>query len=376
MIILPPGWQLFRWCQFWHLVYLYSKWKLATPAEDIISTEYQPKLDWCVLVNWPLLSPSRSQSVGLVQHLQSSNIWKSTLMLCISFYFTGFSLPERFLQLSTILKLSSYLPLCLPALSPLSTHLSGLYIFLVLATGPGNLPAVWIWTTAIGWFSSRPVQKPDPLSLGGANLDTYLSTNGFCSVWLDLLYRISGFVFRVSLFIVAFRYATNKCKIFTLVGSWLFWMYWPPFLTMEEARCFLPHPENKRPQSVNDCCSCFLSNISGTWSQTSIDKKTATFIGQSVQDISAKSSQTITTYLIYRATTECCSAYWPTKPVETTYIDNNDHIVPWLTMMQGRQSLTLPWCSFSRWSREHVIVFFSYKVGQYFVYDCLQPVTT
>jgi hypothetical protein len=50
----------------------------------------------------------------------------------------------------------------------------------------------------------------------------------FCLVWLDLLVAIGGFAFRVSLFIVAFRCATLKRKMFSLVCSGQFWMYWPP----------------------------------------------------------------------------------------------------------------------------------------------------
>jgi len=69
---------------------------------------------------------------------------------------------------------------------------------LVLATGPGNPPAVRVWTTEMAWFGSKPAQKPDPLTLGGPNLDPYPSTCGFRRVWLDLSGPISGSAFRVS----------------------------------------------------------------------------------------------------------------------------------------------------------------------------------
>jgi len=68
----------------------------------------------------------------------------------------------------------------------------------VLATGRGNLPAVRVWTTKTGRFSSRTVQKHDPQTLGGPNLDPYPSTHGFRRVWLDLSVPISGSAFRVS----------------------------------------------------------------------------------------------------------------------------------------------------------------------------------
>jgi hypothetical protein len=79
---------------------------------------------------------------------------------------------------------------------------------MVLATGPGNRPAVWVWTTTTGRFSFRPVQKHDTLTLGGPNLDPYPSTRGFRRVLdrlvaFNLEFCIPGFTF-----MVAFRYAT------------------------------------------------------------------------------------------------------------------------------------------------------------------------
>jgi len=38
--------------------------------------------------------------------------------------------------------------------------------------------------------------------------------------------------------------------------------------------------------------------------------------------------------------------------------------------------LFLPWRSFSSWGREPVPSSFSFKGGQYIIYDCLQPITT
>jgi len=70
--------------------------------------------------------------------------------------------------------------------------------WLVLATGPGNPPAVRVWTAKTGQFGSRPVQQPDLLTLGGPNPDPYPSTRGFRQVWLDLSAPISGSAFRVS----------------------------------------------------------------------------------------------------------------------------------------------------------------------------------
>jgi len=75
---------------------------------------------------------------------------------------------------------------------------SGLHIPIVLATRPGNPPAAWVWTAKTGRFGSRPVQKPEPLTLCGLYTDPYSSTLGFHRIWLDLSVPISGSAFLVS----------------------------------------------------------------------------------------------------------------------------------------------------------------------------------
>jgi len=62
----------------------------------------------------------------------------------------------------------------------------------VLAMVPGNRPAVRVWTAKTGGFGSRPVEKPDRMTLGGPNMDLYLSTRGFRRVWLNPSVQISG----------------------------------------------------------------------------------------------------------------------------------------------------------------------------------------
>ena len=90
-----------------------------------------------------------------------------------------------------------------------------LRMWLVLATGPGNPPAVRVRTGKTVQFGSRTIQKPDPQRLGGLNPDPYPSTRGICRVWLAPSVPISGSVFRVFLFMVAFRYPTVNRKILT-----------------------------------------------------------------------------------------------------------------------------------------------------------------
>jgi len=110
----------------------------------------------------------------------------------------------------------------------------------VLTMGPANLPAVRIWTAKTGRFSSRPVENPDPLLLGGPNPDPYPSTHKFCQLWQDPLVRICDSVSRVSQCIVAFRYATSNRKILAFVQRCLFWIYWPPWWSKHTEASSLP----------------------------------------------------------------------------------------------------------------------------------------
>ena len=89
---------------------------------------------------------------------------------------------------------------------------------IVLATGPGCPPAVWVRTVKTVRCASRTLQKPNPQRLGGPNPDPYLSTCRFCRVWLALSVPISGSGFRVFLFMVAFRYPTVNHKILTFAN--------------------------------------------------------------------------------------------------------------------------------------------------------------
>jgi len=111
------------------------------------------------------------------------------------------------------------------------------------------------------YFGSRPIKQPDPLPLGRPILDTYLPTRSSASIWVDLLLPISSSVFWVSLFRVAFRYATVKYKVLTLVHRRLFWMYWPPWWSKQTGTHTLPHPKNECQWSINDCWSCILGNL-------------------------------------------------------------------------------------------------------------------
>jgi len=70
--------------------------------------------------------------------------------------------------------------------------------FIVWETGPGYTPVVRVWTAKTGWFGSKPVQQPDPPTVGGPNPDPYPSTCESCQVWLDPSVPIYGSVFRDS----------------------------------------------------------------------------------------------------------------------------------------------------------------------------------
>jgi len=133
--------------------------------------------------------------------------------------------------------------------------------WVVLVTGPGNLPAVLVPTGTTGWFSSRPIQNPDPLHLGSPNLHSYQPTHGFRRVWLDMSGPISWSAFRVVLFMVAFRYPTLNGNILTVVRHCPFWIYRPPFKSKNGETHSLPHPGIECQLRVNNFWSCNLGNL-------------------------------------------------------------------------------------------------------------------
>jgi len=136
-------------------------------------------------------------------------------------------------------------------------------ILIVLATDQGNPPDVRVWTVKMCWFSCSAVQKPNPVALGGPNLDPDPSTNRFSLVWLAPPVPISGSEFHIFLFVLAFLYPTVNCKILTKVWHCHFLMYSQPLYRKQVERRSLPHSENERQWSVNNGWSCILGNLSG-----------------------------------------------------------------------------------------------------------------
>ena len=151
----------------------------------------------------------------------------------------------------------------------------------MLAKCPGNLPAGQVQTAKTFQFSSRPIQKHNPLPLGGPNPYPSPASYGFCWVRLDPLVPIPGSAFHVVLFIVTFRYHTVNCKIFTVVHLCLFRCIGRLYNQTNGQTVSMPHPENERQQSVDDFWSCIFSNLSGDWLQTFINDLLAAFIGKS-----------------------------------------------------------------------------------------------
>jgi len=100
--------------------------------------------------------------------------------------------------------------------------------WVVLAMGQGNVPAAWVCTAKTDRFGSRPIQKPDPLTLGGPHSDPEPSARGYRWVWLDPVgsypwFHVLGFPF-----IITLRYVTVNHKILRLVSHSPFSMNSPP----------------------------------------------------------------------------------------------------------------------------------------------------
>jgi len=71
------------------------------------------------------------------------------------------------------------------------------------------------------------------------------------------------------------------------------------------------------------------------------------------------------------------SRSFSTEKAATTSYMNYCHIATRrLAKMHDQHSLTLHWCSFSRWGRKHAAIVFAPKGGQYLTYACLQQIAS
>jgi len=86
-------------------------------------------------------------------------------------------------------------------------------------------------------------------------------------------------------------------------------MYWPHLLATKKATRSLFHLDNEHQWSINNFSSCIMGNLCGAGSQTSINKVLAASIGRYARDIPATAFQTVTTYFIYNAPTQCSAAF-------------------------------------------------------------------
>jgi hypothetical protein len=121
---------------------------------------------------------------------------------------------------------------------------------LVIATGLGDQPAVRIWTTETGQFGSRPVQKPNLLTLGRPNLDPYLSTHGFHRILLDLSVPIPGSALLVS----------NLCSHSDMLLLTVTYGHW--YVTVHFRRISCLDVQNKHTQAPNDILKMSVNRAS------------------------------------------------------------------------------------------------------------------
>jgi hypothetical protein len=125
-----------------------------------------------------------------------------------------------------------------------STHV------VVLAMGPGNAPAVRVWTANTGQFGSRTVQKPDPQTLGRSNPDSNPSTRGFGRVGLDPSVPISGSVFQVS-------HLWSHSDMLLLIVK-----YWPWYVTGHFRRISRLDVQNKNTHTPNHILKMNVNRVS------------------------------------------------------------------------------------------------------------------
>jgi len=83
--------------------------------------------------------------------------------------------------------------------------------------------------------------------------------------------------------------------------------------------------------------------------------------------------RSVDSHLHNRVTKISCTAL-PEKATITFYMSSHLNTTLRSPMLHDQTSLTLRWCSFSRWCRKHIAVVFASKASQYIIYIYLQPV--
>ena len=153
-------------------------------------------------------------------------------------------------------------------------------LLVVLATVPGYPASVRVrpelraLVRVTNRHATRPADswwaKPGPIPV-----DPWISSGFARPVGSNLPFCISGFTF-----MVAFRYATENRKILIMVHHGSFSMHWPLLRSTWGDTCTLPHPENERQWSVNDCWSYILGNLEGDRQRSAINVVLAALIAK------------------------------------------------------------------------------------------------
>jgi len=146
--------------------------------------------------------------------------------------------------------------------------------------GPGDPPVVRVWTAHMGRFRTRPVQKPDPLTLGEPNPNPSVFTHRLSLDSLDPSVPISGCLFRVS-------HWWSHSDMLLLIAK-----YWHWYVTVH-FRCIGSlndqHESTHVPYRILKLCVNRASTIVGhvSWvlwrcdrSNTVVNKVLATFIAK------------------------------------------------------------------------------------------------
>jgi len=188
---------------------------------------------------------------------------------------------------------------------------------LVQATGAGNPPAVRVWTAETGRFGSRPIQKPEQLTLGGPNPDPYPSTRGICRVWLDPSVPISGSAFQVS-------HLWSHSDMQLLIVK-----YWHWYVTVHFRRISCLDVQNKDTHAPNHILKMSVNRASTEGQRYSVL--------QSVLPIKAANYSSMTEYNLSEV---------------------------WFPRTHEQKSLTLRRRSFSWWGREGIAICSAYKGSQ------------
>jgi len=119
-----------------------------------------------------------------------------------------------------------------------------------------------------------------------------------------------------------------------------------------------------------------MGNHSSMWLLLSIYEVFSDSIAYYAHELVVAAFKMKTVVTVWEAVMRISLAYLPIKAANSWFLDVCNQAPLRLPKVWVQKSLTLCWCSFSKWGRECVTFSFAYTGEPYLMYECSQRITT